>query len=64
MLCKLDLEKAYAHVNWKFLDSIMLEMGFGEKWRKLIYFCISSARFSVLVDVNPCEFFGSSSGLR
>lgn len=32
--CKLDLEKAYDHVNLKFLEFIMLKMGFGENWRK------------------------------
>lgn len=29
ILCKLDLEKAYNHVNWDFLDLIMMKMGFG-----------------------------------
>lgn len=33
VLSKLDLEKAYDHVNWEFLDFIKLKMGFGEKWR-------------------------------
>ncbi|PHT34337.1 hypothetical protein CQW23_26137 [Capsicum baccatum] len=32
-LCKLDLEKAYDHVSWSFLDFIMTQMGFVEKWR-------------------------------
>lgn len=34
VLCKLDLEKAYDHMNWKFLDFVMLQMGFWEKWRE------------------------------
>lgn len=34
VLCKFDLEKAYDNVNWRFLDSIMLQMGFRERWRK------------------------------
>ncbi|RVW78847.1 Transposon TX1 uncharacterized 149 kDa protein [Vitis vinifera] len=32
VLCKLDLEKAYDHINWDFLMTVMLKMGFGEKW--------------------------------
>lgn len=56
--------KAYDHVNSRFLDSIMLQMGFGEKWRKWIYFCITSVPFSVLVNGNLCGFFGSSRDLR
>lgn len=29
ILCKLDLEKMYDHLNWDFLDFIMVKMGFG-----------------------------------
>ena len=32
MMCKLDLEKAYNHINWNFLLIVMQKMGFGEKW--------------------------------
>lgn len=31
MLCKQDIEKAYDHVNWSFLDSIILHLGFKVK---------------------------------
>ena len=31
MLCKLDIEKTYDHVNWKFLMATLQKMGFGEK---------------------------------
>ena len=30
MLCKLDLEKAYDHINWDFLLTVMQKIGFGE----------------------------------
>ena len=36
VLCKLDIEKAYDHVNWKFLMAMLRKMGFGEKWIKWI----------------------------
>ena len=35
VLCKLDIEKAYDHVNWEFLMFLLQQCGFSEKWRRL-----------------------------
>jgi hypothetical protein len=32
VLCKLDMEKAYDHVDWIFLIYLLRRCGFGEKW--------------------------------
>ena len=32
VIVKLDIEKAYDHVNWDVLFYLMERMGFGEKW--------------------------------
>jgi len=64
VLCKLDLEKAYDRVHWKFLLYLLQRCGFGEKWRAWIESCISTVRFSILVNGTLSSFFYSSHGLR
>ncbi len=64
VLCKLDLEKAYNHVNWDFLIYLLRQYGFLVRWRRWIFFCLSMVRFSILVNGSPCGFFQSTCGLR
>lgn len=64
LLCKLDLEKVYDHVNWEFLFYLLHRSGFGEKWGAWIAFCISIVRYSVLVNGKPFEFFSSTRGIQ
>ncbi|RVW97689.1 Transposon TX1 uncharacterized 149 kDa protein [Vitis vinifera] len=64
VICKLDIEKAYDSLNWQFLMKVLQKMGFGQKWLGWMWSCISSARFSVLVNGVPVGFFPSTKGLR
>jgi hypothetical protein len=64
VLCKLDITKAFDHVNWKFLLYMLKRCGFGDKWVSWISHCISSARHSVLVNGSSAGYFNSYRGLR
>ena len=64
VLCKLDVGKAYDHVRWDFLMYMLQRCSFLEKWRKWIRYCISTVKFSILINGSPSDFFESSRGLR
>jgi hypothetical protein len=64
IICKLDLKKAYDHINWDFLLYILEKCGFGERWRDWIHQCVSTVCFFVLINGTPANFFRSSQGVR
>lgn len=39
-------------------------MGFNKKWVKWVLSCVKGAKFSVLINDSPCDFFPSSRGVR
>ena len=64
ILCKLDVEKAFDHVNWGFLMQLLEWSGFFAKWRRWIFFCISTVHFSILINDTSYGFFLKLQGVE
>ncbi|GJZ18942.1 RNA-directed DNA polymerase, eukaryota, reverse transcriptase zinc-binding domain protein [Tanacetum coccineum] len=64
LISKVDFEKAFDSVSWKYLDFVLLNLGFGSKWCSWIRACLSSSRASVLVNGSPTSEFSIKHGLR
>jgi len=64
VLFKVDSEKAYDSVDWKFLYYMMGRLGFNERWIKWIRACLESATVSILVNGSPIDEFKPKRGLR
>lgn len=61
---KLDLAKAYDHVNWRFLEGAMQKKGFDKKWVNWVMKCVTSIRFFVRCNGELLESFVPSRWLR
>lgn len=64
IICKVDLEKAFDHVKWYFVDEVLLRMGFGDRWKTWINGCIENVHFSILINGFSHGKFSSQRGLR
>lgn len=64
LILKVDYEKAYDSVSWKYLEYMHMRMGFCDKWRRWTKACVSSSSISVLVNGSPAEEFAVQRGLK
>ncbi|KAK9067117.1 hypothetical protein SSX86_014442 [Deinandra increscens subsp. villosa] len=63
-LFKVDIEKAFDSLNWDFLQSILVQMGFPFRWCSWIDGILKASRVSVLINGSPTLEFQCSRGLR
>lgn len=64
LMFKAYFDKAFDSINWEFLDSNLMQMGFGDKWRMWIKGCLQSSHTSVLINGNPTDEFKISKGFQ
>lgn len=63
-MVKIDLEKAYDHINWTFLEKVLEAVGFEDQLIKLIMFCICSSSLAIIWNGEILEEFKPQRGLR
>jgi hypothetical protein len=61
---KLDMHKAYDRVEWKYLDKIMIKLGFARRWVDKIMACVSSVQYNVRFNSMETDVFTPTRGLR
>ena len=63
-ILKLDFNKAFDSVSWRFLIWVLSQMGFPQKWVDWVWSCISSATTSILINGSPSIPIKLQKGLR
>jgi len=64
MYVKIDLVKAYDHLNWNFIENCMTECKFPYKLINIIHHCITSPSFKILWNGEKTDDFSPSRGIR
>ncbi|XP_023903348.2 uncharacterized protein LOC112015206 [Quercus suber] len=64
MAIKLNLQNAYDRVSWRFIQAVLLHLGFNQTFTSWIISCISSFSFEVLVNGGKTESFKLGRDLR
>ncbi|XP_019192477.1 PREDICTED: uncharacterized protein LOC109186787 [Ipomoea nil] len=61
---KLDMAKAYDRMEWPFLRSMMLALGFDGRWVDLIMLCVTSVSYTIQIGGTCSDQIMPTRGLR
>jgi hypothetical protein len=64
MSIKIDFEKAYDRLNWKYVENCLNECKFPPNLINIIQHCISSPSFKILWNGEKTDIFTPSRGIR
>lgn len=64
MMAKIDLGKAYDRIKWSFIGLVLKSCGFLTQFRRLIFGCLSSVQYNLLVNGNVEGEIEPSRGLH
>ena len=61
---KLGMSKAYDHVEWSFLQAMIVKLGLCQEWISLIMKCVTPVSYRVKVNGNIGASFAPGGGLQ
>ena len=64
MAVKTDMSKAYDRLEWDFITAVLERLGFHHQWIGLIMQCISTVKYSFLINGSPRGKVKPSRGIR
>ncbi|CAM8975029.1 unnamed protein product [Rhodiola kirilowii] len=64
MSLKLDMSKAYDRIEWRFLEKMMLSMGFSDCWVSRVMLCVETVSYRIRINDQISNIITPSRGIR